>query len=112
MRKQLLFLLLMFLASKFSFAQVNKGKIKYKDYLIEVIGVPDNNYGYKIYKGEMLIVHANKNPYSKTKRGFFKKDNAIKMAKAFVEFLDQKQTAIPVIDESFAKKAGITEKDL
>ena len=112
-KKQLLLLTGLFI-STLIFAQQSsyKDNIKIGKYEIKIKNNTDNTYGYAIYEGKNLIIEQKNKPFLTFPQGFYKKENALVVAKWLVSQLQNSKQVQRHFNLEKAKEIGISDEDL
>lgn len=117
MKKKYLLLLLLSIIILKGFSQqvkpdLTKEQFKEGKYLVKIIPVGDNGYGYEILDGSKIITRQEYIPYFLIPIPFSKIENIKKVAIWHISQLKEKNEIRLVLSQQKAREIGISEEDL
>jgi hypothetical protein len=100
-----------------AFSQQSKpdlSKEKFTDgkYLVKIISVGDNGYGYEIFEGAERVVKQESKPYFSVPIPFSNMENTKIIARYHVKMLKEKKPEAFNMNVQRAKDLGVSEEDL
>jgi hypothetical protein len=114
--KKITLLLFAFILAKSGFTQsgipVSVEEFKEGKYLVKIIALENNTYGYDIYLVDKLIVNQTSKPFSTISKGFKNKDNIRKVVKYHINKLEQGEQGRLFMTYDEAIKIDISKDDL